>query len=259
MNLQDKVAMVTGGASGLGEATVRCYVANGCKVAILDMSDERGQALQAELGNSTIYIHCDVVDESAVKQAISATVEAFGVVHICNNYAGIGPAAKTVSKGEAMPLTHFTNIINVNLVGTFNVLRLAAEQMAKQDAVDEDGQRGVIINTASVAAYEGQIGQAAYSASKGGVVGMTLPIARDLAALGIRVNTIVPGLIHTPLFEQFKQTNQAAYESLAASPLYPKRMGKGEEIAHLSKYIVENDYTNGECIRMDGGIRMQPK
>ena len=142
------------------------------------------------------------------------------------------------------------------MIGTFNVLRLVAEQMSKQETFNDDGGRGVIINTASIAAYEGQIGQAAYSASKGGIVGLTLPVARDLASLGIRVNTIVPGLIHTPLFDKLPE---AAYNSLAASPLYPKRLGKPEEIAHLSQYIVENDYTNGECIRMDAGIRMQPK
>ena len=155
-----------------------------------------------------------------------------------------------------MALDRFKRVIEVNLIGTFNVLRLAAAQMAKQDPVTEDGGRGVIINTASIAAYEGQIGQVAYSASKGGVVGMTLPIARDLATLGIRVNTIVPGLIHTPLFESLPEE---AYKSLSESPLYPRRLGRGDEIAHLSQYFVENDYTNGECIRMDAGIRMQPK
>jgi NAD(P)-dependent dehydrogenase (short-subunit alcohol dehydrogenase family) len=178
-------------------------------------------------------------------------------VHICNNYAGIANPGKTVDReGEPMVLAAFQAVINVNLVGTFNVLRLVAAQMAKQEPFDDNGQRGVIINTASIAAYEGQIGQAAYSASKGGVVGMTLPIARDLSVLGIRVNTIVPGLIHTPLFDTLPE---AAYESLARSPLYPKRLGWPDEIAHLSQYIVENDYTNGECIRMDAGIRMQPK
>ncbi len=259
MNIEDKVALVTGGASGLGEATTRRYVALGAKVAILDMNDERGNALAEELGDAAIYINCNVAEEAGVKAAIAAVIDAFDQIHIGNNYAGIGPAAKTVSKGEAMPLSHFTNIIEVNLVGTFNVLRLVAEQMAKQQPIDDDGQRGVIINTASIAAYEGQIGQAAYSASKGGVVGMTLPIARDLSSLGIRVNTIVPGLIHTPLFEQLKHANRAAYDSLAASPLFPQRLGAADEIAHLSQYIVENDYTNGECIRMDAGIRMQPR
>ena len=256
MNIAGKVAIVTGGASGLGEATVRLYVSLGAKVAVFDMNDERGSALVAELGDAVIYQSVNVSDEAAVQVAMQATVAAFGAVHICNNYAGIGSAAKTVSKGEPMALAAFIHVINVNLIGSFNVLRLAAAQMASQEPLDDDGQCGVIINTASIAAYEGQIGQAAYSASKGGIVGMTLPIARDLASVGIRVNTIVPGLIHTPLFDTLPEQ---AYTSLVASTLYPKRLGRPEEIAHLSKYIVENDYTNGECIRMDGGIRMQPR
>jgi len=256
MDIAGKVAIVTGGASGLGEATVRLYVSLGAKVAVFDMNDERGSALVAELGDAVIYQSVNVSDEAAVQVAMQATVAAFGAVHICNNYAGIGSAAKTVSKGEPMALAAFIHVINVNLIGSFNVLRLAAAQMASQEPLDDDGQCGVIINTASIAAYEGQIGQAAYSASKGGIVGMTLPIARDLASVGIRVNTIVPGLIHTPLFDTLPDQ---AYTSLVASTLYPKRLGRPEEIAHLSKYIVENDYTNGECIRMDGGIRMQPR
>ncbi len=256
MDINGKVAIVTGGASGLGEATVRLYVEKGAKVAIFDMNDERGNALVAELGDSVIYQSVNVCDESAVKTGVAATVEAFGAVHILNNFAGVGDAAKTVSRGEAMPLGIFEKVININLVGSFNVLRLVAEQMATQEPFDADGQRGVLINTASIAAYEGQVGQAAYSASKGGIVGMTLPIARDLAPLGIRCNTIVPGLIHTPMFDKLPEE---AFNSLEASALYPKRLGKPEEIAHLSVYIVENDYTNAECIRMDSGIRMQPR
>ena len=256
MDINGKVAIVTGGASGLGEATVRRYHALGAKVAIFDMNAERGDALVAELGDSVIYRQVNVVDEEQVAAAVAATVAAFGGVHICNNFAGIGDAAKTVSRGEAMVLDRFRKVIDINLIGTFNVLRLAAEQMGKQDPVTEDDGRGVIINTASVAAFEGQVGQAAYSASKGGIVGMTLPIARDLASLGIRVNTIAPGLIHTPLFESLPKE---AYDSLAKQPVYPQRLGKAEEIAHLSQYLVENDYTNGETIRMDGAIRMQPR
>ncbi|MEH6551649.1 MAG: SDR family NAD(P)-dependent oxidoreductase [Pseudomonadales bacterium] len=256
MDINGKIAIVTGGASGLGEATVRRYASLGAKVAIFDMNDERGNALAAELGDNVVYLNVNVADETTVAAAIAATVEAFGAIHICNNYAGIGDAAKTVSKGVPHALDKFVKVINVNLIGTFNVLRLAAAQMVTQDPVTEDGGRGVIINTASIAAYEGQMGQAAYSASKGGIVGMTLPIARDLAADGIRVNTIVPGLIHTPLFDMMPQN---VYDSLAASPLNPKRLGRPDEIAHLSQYIVENDYTNGECIRMDAGIRMQPR
>ena len=164
--------------------------------------------------------------------------------------------AKTVGKEGAFPLADFKLVIDVNLVGTFNVLRLAAVEMAKNEPVTEDGGRGVIINTASVAAYEGQIGQAAYSASKGGVVGMTLPIARDLSSLGIRVNTVVPGLIHTPMFDSLPE---AAIEALSSSVLNPKRLGVPGEVAHLAQFIIENDYMNGECVRLDGGIRMQPK
>lgn len=256
MDIKDKVALVTGGASGLGEATVRLYHELGARVAIFDKDDARGQALAQSLGAAAQYQQVDVADEEQVIAALAAVVERFGAVHICNNYAGIGAAAKTVSRGEPLELARFKHVIEVNLIGTFNVLRLAAAQMARQDPIDADGARGVIINTASVAAYEGQVGQAAYSASKGGVVGMTLPIARDLATLGIRVNTIAPGLIHTPLFETLPRE---AYESLAAQPVFPRRLGRAEEIAHLSRYIVENDYTNGEVIRMDGAIRMQPR
>jgi len=256
MDLNNKVAVITGGASGLGEATVRRFIDQGVKVSIFDMNEERGNAIAKELGDKVIFNRVDVSDEDSVQAAIDATVAAFGAIHICCNYAGLGNAIKTVGKDGPFPLAAFKFVINVNLIGTFNVLRLAAAQMARQDIVTDDGGRGVIINTASVAAYEGQIGQAAYSASKGGVVGMTLPIARDLASLGIRVNTIVPGLIHTPLFDTIPEP---AFKSLSESVLNPRRLGRPDEIAHLAQYIVENDYTNGECIRMDGGIRMQPR
>jgi NAD(P)-dependent dehydrogenase (short-subunit alcohol dehydrogenase family) len=256
MDINNKVAIITGGASGLGEATVRRFAGLGARISIFDMNDERGNAIAGELGDSVAFHKVDVTDEDSVQSAINATVESFGGVHICCNYAGLGNAIRTVGKDGPFPLDAFKFVINVNLIGTFNVLRLAAAQMARQDPINEDGGRGVIINTASVAAYEGQIGQAAYSASKGGVVGMTLPVARDLSSLGIRVNTIVPGLIHTPLFDTLPEP---AYKSLEAQVLYPKRLGKPEEIAHLAQYIAENDYTNGECIRMDGGIRMQPR
>ncbi|MEM6545932.1 MAG: SDR family oxidoreductase, partial [Pseudomonadota bacterium] len=213
-------------------------------------------ALVEELGDGLMYQQVNVADEEQVSAAVAATVDAFGAIHICNNFAGIGDAAKTVSRGEPLALAKFRRVIDVNLIGTFNVLRLVATQMGKQDPVTSDGGRGVIINTASVAAFEGQVGQAAYSASKGGVVGMTLPIARDLASLGIRVNTIAPGLIHTPLFESLPKD---AYDSLSKQPVFPQRLGKADEIAHVAQFIVENDYTNGEVIRMDGAIRMQPR
>ncbi|AKH70376.1 dehydrogenase of unknown specificity, short-chain alcohol dehydrogenase like [Spongiibacter sp. IMCC21906] len=257
MDIQDKVAVVTGGASGLGEATVRAYVAKGGKVAIFDMNEERGSAIVAELGADKVaFFNVNVADEASVQAAIDGVMAKFGAIHICNNFAGIGSAVKTLSKNGPFPLAEYSKIINVNLVGTFNVARLAAEQMAKNEAYDGANARGVIINTASVAAYEGQVGQLAYSASKGGVVGMTLPMARDLASYGIRVNTLVPGLIHTPLFETIPE---AAYKSLEQSVVNPQRLGRPEEIAHVSVMIAENEYMNGECIRLDGAIRMQPR
>ncbi|RDE24406.1 3-hydroxyacyl-CoA dehydrogenase [Motiliproteus coralliicola] len=256
MDIKGKVAIVTGGASGLGEATVRAYVGKGAQVALFDMNDTRGEALVAELGDAVRYFNVNVADEASVEGAVAGVVDAFGAVHICCNFAGISQSAKTVGRDGPFPLDSFKRVIDVNLVGTFNVLRLAAAQMAMNEPVNEDGGRGVIINTASIAAYEGQMGQAAYSASKGGVVGMTLPIARDLASLGVRVNTIVPGLIHTPMFDSLPQE---VVESLSASVLNPKRLGRADEIAKLAEFIVENDYLNGECIRLDGGIRMQPR
>lgn len=256
MDLKGKTAIITGGASGLGEATVRRFHEHGVKIAIFDLNEERANSLITELAGDICFFNVNVSDEESVQAAINGTQEKYGDLHICCNYAGIGPAAKTVGRDGPHPLDRFKQVIDVNLIGTFNVLRLAAYAMSTQDTITDDGQRGVIINTASVAAYEGQIGQAAYSASKGGIVGMTLPIARDLAKLGIRVNTIVPGLIHTPLFDSLPEQ---AYKSLEASVLNPQRLGRPEEIAHLAQYIVENDYTNGECIRMDAGIRMQPR
>ena len=263
MDINNKVAVITGGASGLGRAAVKRFVAQGAKVAIFDMNAEKGNALAQELGDAVIFCQVNVTDEESVAAGIAATMKAFGAIHIDCNFAGIGNAKRTMGKKGPFPLADFKLILDVNLVGTFNVLRLCAEQMASNEVLNEDGARGVIINTASVAAYEGQIGQAAYSASKGGVVGMTLPVARDLAVLGIRVNTIVPGLIATPLMmggaEEMTPEIAEFLQPLANQVLYPKRLGRSDEIAHLAQCIVENDYINGECIRMDGGIRMQPK
>ncbi|MDP4652186.1 MAG: SDR family NAD(P)-dependent oxidoreductase [Haliea sp.] len=257
MELSGKVAIVTGGASGLGRATVEAYVAKGVKVAIFDLNEANAQEVIKELGADNVaFWSVNVAEEESVRAAVAAVVEKFGALHICNNYAGIGSACKTLGKNGPFPLDQFLPVINVNLVGTFNVARFAAEQMAKNAPINGDDGRGVIINTASIAAMEGQVGQLAYSASKGGIVGMTLPMARDLASYGIRVNTIVPGLIHTPLFEMLPE---AAYNSLASSVCYPRRLGRAEEIAHLSVFIAENDYVNGECIRLDGAIRMQPR
>lgn len=256
MELSGKTAIITGGASGLGEATVRRFAGQGANVAIFDLNDERGEALANELGDHVRYFNVNVSDEASATKAVDGAAEAFGAVHINCNFAGIARAAKTVGKDGPHPLDLFRQVIDVNLIGTFNVLRLAAAKMVTNDPVSDDGLRGVIINTASIAAFEGQIGQAAYSASKGAIVGMTLPIARDLANLGVRCNTIVPGLIHTPMFDAMPTE---VYDSLSNSVLYPRRLGKPDEIAHLAQYIVENDYTNGESIRMDGGIRMQPR
>ncbi len=257
MELKGKVAIVTGGASGLGRATVEAYVAKGAKVAIFDMNEALANEVIAALGAENVaFWNVNVADEEAVQAAVAAVVETFGALHICNNYAGIANPAKTYGKNGPFPLSTFMQVINVNLVGTFNVSRLAAEQMAKNAPFNDDEGRGVIINTASIAAMEGQVGQLAYSASKGGVVGMTLPMARDLASYGIRVNTIVPGLIHTPLFDSLPPE---VYRALEAGVCYPQRLGLAAEIAHLSVFIAENDYLNGECIRLDGAIRMQPR
>lgn len=263
MDLKDKVAVITGGASGLGRATVKRFVANGAKAAIFDMNEEKGNQLVEEFPGKVIFCNVNVTDEASVVAGVAATMEVFGGIHICCNFAGTGNGIRTMGKKGPFPLDEFNRIIQINLVGTFNVLRLCAEQMADNAVLNDDGGRGVIINTASIAAYEGQVGQAAYSASKGGVVGMTLPIARDLAVLGIRVNTIVPGLIATPLMmggaEEMTPEIAEFLTPLASQVLYPKRLGKADEIAQLAQQLVENDYINGECIRMDGGIRMQPK
>jgi len=257
MELNGKIALITGGASGLGEATTRRFVKNGARVAIIDLNEERGNALVKELGDSVIYFNENVTSEDGVKDVISKIEDHWGALHICCNYAGIGSAIKIYDTRKGVhPMDVFTKTIDVNLVGTFNVARFAAESIAKNDPVTEDGQRGVIINTASVAGYEGQMGQVAYAASKGGIIGMTIVIARDLARLGIRCNTIVPGIIHTPLFNSVPEN---VYKGLEATVLNPTRLGKPDEIALTAQYIVENDYLNAESIRMDGGIRMTPK
>lgn len=255
MQVQDVVAVVTGGASGLGEATVRKIVAGGGKAVILDRQQERGQALIEELGESVKFALTDVSSEADVQAAIQLAIESFGKVNVAVNCAGIGVAQKVRSKRGLHALADFEKVLQVNLTGTFNVIRLVAEAMSENDT-DQDGQRGVIINTASVAAFDGQIGQAAYSASKGGVVGMTLPIARELAEIGVRVMTIAPGLINTPMFATLPDE---ARTSLGAMTPFPKRLGEPSEYAHLVTSIIENTMLNGEVIRLDGAIRMQPK
>ncbi|MFF5994751.1 3-hydroxyacyl-CoA dehydrogenase [Lysinibacillus sp. KU-BSD001] len=255
MELNEVVAIVTGGASGLGEATVRKIVEQGGKAVVLDVQDERAAALVAQLGDAVTYAKTDVTKEEQVQAAIDLAIETFGHINVAVNCAGVAIAQKVLSKRGIHALADFERVLSVNLTGTFNVLRLAAAAM-ENNAPDDDGQRGVIINTASVAAFDGQIGQAAYSASKGGVVSMTLPIARELAASGIRVMTIAPGLINTPLFESLPADAKA---SLGAMTPFPKRLGEPKEYGHLVATIIENTMLNGEVIRLDGAIRMQPK
>ncbi len=256
MNLTDKIAIITGGASGLGEATARHFASLGCGVAIFDLNADAGTSIAGELGDSCRFYSVDVTSADSVETAVAHVVRDFGGLHICCNYAGIAPAVKTIGRDGPGSLDAFANVIGINLIGTFNVARVAAYAMSQNEPLDEDGSRGVIINTASVAAYEGQIGQAAYSASKGGVVSLTLTMARDLARNGIRVNAIAPGLIHTPMFDAFPRE---VYDSLAKQPLFPVRLGQAAEVARLAQHLVENNYMNGETVRMDAGIRMQPR
>ena len=253
MELNGRVAIITGGASGIGEATARAFVASGASVVIFDINRDRGQHLVEELGEHALYCRVDVTDAISVTNGIKKTLDVFGAIHICVNYAGVSDATRTVGPDGAFPLDLFRKVMDVNLVGTFNVLRLVAIQMAKNEPQTDDGCRGVIINTASIAACEGQVGQVAYSASKAGVIGLTLPVARDLARSGIRCNAIAPGVIDTPFVESLSESYR---RELSDNVLSPARLGKPEEVAHLARFIVENDYLNGECIRLDGGIRM---
>ncbi len=255
MDIHGKTALVSGGASGLGAATVRMIVAAGGRAAILDLNEKLGNALAAELGRSALYVRADVSDPGEVEQAVKAAADAFGSLHICVNCAGIGDPQKIIGKEGPADLARFTKVIRVNLIGTFNVARLAAWAIARNEST-ADGERGVIINTASVAAFDGQIGQAAYSASKGGIVGLTLPLARDLSGLGIRVMTIAPGLFDTPLLAALPEEVKT---SLGAMVPFPKRLGKPAEYAQLAKQIIENPMLNGEVIRLDGAIRMAPR
>lgn len=264
MNLQNATALVTGGASGLGEATVRMLVQNGANVVIVDLNDERGNALAEELGPSVRFQKTDVTNEADVQAAVNLAVETFGGLHINVNCAGIAEARKTLGKVDgvygAHSLAAFQKTIAINLIGTFNVIRLSALVMEQNEPNRSDGpkegERGVIINTASVAAYDGQMGQAAYAASKGGIVGMTLPIARDLARSGIRVMTIAPGLFETPLLMGLPEE---ARVSLGQQVPFPSRLGRPHEYAMLVRSILENPMLNGEVIRLDGAIRMAPK
>jgi NAD(P)-dependent dehydrogenase (short-subunit alcohol dehydrogenase family) len=253
MQLKNSVFLVTGGASGLGAATAQMAAANGAKVMIADLQAEAGEKLAKEIGGK--YCKCDVTSEADGQAAVEATIKAFGGIQVLVNCAGIGVAERTVGKEAPHDLARFTKVVTINLIGTFNMIRLAADAMCKAGP-NAAGERGVIINTASVAAYDGQIGQAAYSASKGGVVGMTLPIARDLSRNGIRVVTIAPGLFLTPMLLGLPKEAQ---DSLGKQVPFPSRLGKPEEYASLAKQIVENEMLNGETIRLDGAIRMAPK
>lgn len=253
MEIKDAVALVTGGASGLGLATTKALLDDGAQVVIVDLPSSKGEQVAAELGERVRFAAADVTDPEAVTAALDLA-ESLGPLRVVVNCAGTGSAIKTLSKNGVFPLDEFKRVVNVNLIGTFNVLRLGAERIAKTDPLGEE--RGVIINTASVAAFDGQIGQAAYSASKGGVVGMTLPIARDLAREGIRVVTIAPGLFDTPLLALLPEE---AKKSLGAQVPHPSRLGKPEEYGALAAHIVANPMLNGEVIRLDGAIRMAPR
>lgn len=256
MNLEGSSSIVTGGASGIGEASARQLAALGARVVIADLQEERGTAVANEIGG--LFVKCDVSSEEDGASAVAAASE-MGPLRSLVNSAGLGRAARTVDRNnDPMPLELFDFVIKVNLLGTFNMLRLSAAAMAKTDPIDDDGSRGAIVNMASAAAFDGQIGQAAYSASKGGVVGMTLPIARDLSAVGIRVNTVAPGLIDTPIYGE-GEAPEAFKAHLGQSVLFPKRLGSGEELAYMVVDLITNPYMNAETIRVDGGIRMPPK
>lgn len=253
MNLKDKVAIVTGGASGLGLATVEELTEKGAKVVIFDLNETKAKEAAERIGGDVRYALVDVTIEESVQKGIKDTIETFGAVHICVNCAGIGTAGKTIGRNGVLALEDFQKVINVNLVGTFNVLRWAANEMRKNEPLTDSGERGVIINTSSVAAFDGQMGQAAYSASKAGVAGMTLPVARDLSEFGIRVNAIAPGVFRTPLTDGLPEK---VIKKLEQHAEFPKRLGRPSEFAKTVVFIVEQEYLNGEVIRLDAGTRM---
>jgi len=256
MNLEGSSSIVTGGASGIGEASARQLTEAGSRVVIADLNEEKGEAVAKELGG--LFVKCDVSSTDDADAAVAAASE-MGPLRALVNSAGIGMAGRTIDRNnEPFSLDTYSLVIKVNLIGTFNMLSRSASAMAKCDPLDDDGARGAIVNMASAAATDGQIGQAAYSSSKGGVVGMTLPVARDLAAVGIRVNTIAPGLIDTPIYGE-GEASEAFKANLGQSVLFPKRLGSGEELAFTVMECITNPYLNAETIRLDGGIRMPPK
>lgn len=254
MELHGAVIVVTGGASGLGAATAERLASDGAKILVLDLQEDLGKALAESIDGA--FVSADVTSEEDVRSAVEVASE-MGPVRGLVNCAGIGSSARTVDRnGTPHELSPFQKVVSINLIGTFNCIRLLASVIARQDPLDAVGGRGAIVNTASVAAFDGQIGQAAYSASKGGIVGMTLPVARDLSSVGIRVNTVAPGIIDTPLLASLPEP---ARESLAYQVLFPKRLGRPDEFAELARFLLVHDYMNGEVVRMDGGIRMAPK
>lgn len=255
MQIKDKVFLVTGAGSGLGAATAKALAEAGAKVVLADLNREAGEKMAAELGAVAKFVETDVANEASAVNAVQTAISVFGGLHGLVNCAGVAPAEKVVGKEGPHRLESFAKVININLVGTFNMIRLAADAMMKGEP-DAGGERGVIVNTASVAAYEGQLGQAAYSASKGGIVALTLPVARELARSGIRVMTIAPGIMETPMLLGMPPEVQ---ESLGKMVPFPSRMGKPAEYAALVKHIAENSYLNGEVIRLDGAIRMGTK
>ena len=255
VRIDGAVALVTGGASGLGEATVRRLHGSGARVVIADVAAERGQALAAQLGAGAFFVETDVTDEDSVRRAVEAAVGNFGALRILVNCAGVAVARRILGRDGPMDLASFERVVRVNLVGTFNAMRLAAAAMAEAEP-DDNGERGVIVNTASVAAFEGQIGQAAYSASKAGVVGLTLPAARELARFGIRVVAIAPGVFDTPMMAGLPEAVRTGLEQQVP---FPPRLGKPEEYAMLVQHVVENPMLNGTVIRLDGALRLPPK
>src|SRR5277367_2551993 len=254
MQLKDQAAIVTGGASGLGAATARRLAAQGAKVAVCDLNAKLAESVAAEIGG--VAVVCDVSDAASAEAAIATASKAHGPARVLVNCAGIGVAKRVIGRDGPMPLAEFEKVIRVNLIGSFNMLRLATAEMSKLEPLAETGERGVVISTASVAAYDGQIGQSAYSASKGGIVGMTLPIAREMAQFGVRVLTIAPGLFLTPLLANLPQEAQ---DSLAAAIPFPRRLGHADEFASLAMHMIDNPYLNGEVVRLDASLRMAPK
>jgi NAD(P)-dependent dehydrogenase (short-subunit alcohol dehydrogenase family) len=255
MDIKGSVAVVTGGASGLGEACVRNLVNLGAKVSILDFAEDRGLKVASEMGDASIFCMTDITDEGDVQAAMNKTVQAFGTIHVAINCAGVGIPAKILGKEGPMPMDHFNKVVQINLMGTMNIIRLAAEKMV-ENTPNEDGEKGVFINTSSVAAFDGQIGQAAYSASKAGVAGMTLPVAREFADYGIRVMTIAPGIFDTPMLQGLPDNVKEALNNMVP---FPRRLGKPDEFSALIQHIIENPMLNGEVIRLDGAIRMAAK